>query len=75
MQERYDESLSDILRTLELESRHFGAISGFGQICLRTRDPESAIIAFEQALQINPNLRGIRDAIDSLRQNAPPKVH
>ncbi len=75
VQERYDESLSDILRTLELESRHFGAISGFGQICLRTRDPESAIIAFEQALQINPNLRGICDAIDSLRQNAPPKVH
>ena len=75
VQERYDESLADILRTLELESRHFGAISGFGQICLRTRDPESAIIAFEQALQINPNLTGIRDAIDTIRKDTPHTVH
>lgn len=75
VQERYEESLADILRTLELESRHFGAISGFGQICLRSRDPKSAVIAFEQALNINPNLAEIQDAIHSLKQNAQHTVH
>ena len=75
VQERYEESLADILRTLELESRHFGAISGFGQICLRSREPKSAVIAFEQALNINPNLAEIQHAIEALKQKAQHTVH
>ncbi len=73
-QERYDECLNDILRTLELEPRHFGALAGFGQICLKARDPSSALIAFEQALQINPNLDAVREATEALQQT-PRHIH
>lgn len=75
VQEHYDESLADILRTLELEPRHFGAISGFGQICLRLQDPQSAMIAFEQALNINPNLTAIKDTIEMLKKDVVHNVH
>ncbi|MBM3570772.1 MAG: tetratricopeptide repeat protein, partial [Alphaproteobacteria bacterium] len=51
---RDDDSIADIHRTLELEPRHFGAICGFAQICLRNGDAQKAIATFEAALAINP---------------------
>ena len=49
MEVRDAESLSDIVYTLEREPRHFGALSGFGQICLRSGDMISALLAFERS--------------------------
>src|SRR3546814_6427569 len=46
------ESVADIRRTLELEPRHFGAICGFGQICLRHGEMAAAAEAFAAALEI-----------------------
>lgn len=61
--ERRDaDSLADILRTVALEPRHFGAILGFGQICLRHGRPLEAKAAFEIARAIHPHLEGL-DAI------------
>ena len=60
------DSLRDIRRTLELEPRHFGAISGFGQICLRNGHLNEARAAFQIALSINPHLEGIRELLDDL---------
>ncbi len=54
------EACRDIARTLEREPRHFGAIAGFGQICLRQARPCEAAIAFRAALALNPHLHGIR---------------
>ena len=54
LQDRDEESISAIEETLRLEPRHFGALGGFGQICLRQDEPVSAKIAFEQALLVNP---------------------
>ena len=64
-------SLADIARTLTLEPRHFGALGGFGQICLHAGDYESALIAFEAALRINPNLTSLREAVKAIRDTAP----
>ena len=64
-------SLADIARTLTLEPRHFGALGGFGQICLHAGDYESALIAFEAALRINPNLTSLREAAKAIRDTAP----
>jgi hypothetical protein len=60
------DSLHDIGRTLELEPRHFGAIAGFGQICLRNGHLNEARAAFQIALSINPHLEGIRELLDDL---------
>lgn len=70
--ERDEESVADIARTLHLEPRHFGAISGFAQICLRRGRLREARAAFQAALAINPHLQGVSDVIDELAQAAEP---
>ncbi len=52
-------ALIDIGHTLDLEPRHFGALAGFGEICLRQNEPDVARLAFMAALKINPHLHGI----------------
>ncbi len=60
---RDTDAVDDIVRTLALEPRHFGALSGFGQICLRNGALIEAKAAFMIALTINPHLLGITEAI------------
>ncbi|MEQ8356638.1 MAG: tetratricopeptide repeat protein [Kiloniellaceae bacterium] len=52
----YAESLADISKTLELEPRHFGALSGRGLVYVELEDERRALKAFEAALAIHPNL-------------------
>lgn len=66
LQRRDRESVADIRRVLELEPRHFGAICGFGQICLRHGDRAAALFAFDAALRVNPHLGSIRAAAAEL---------
>jgi tetratricopeptide (TPR) repeat protein len=66
IEKRDAECLADIRRTLDLEPRHFGAISGFGQICLRQRHLNEARAAFQVALSLNPHLEGLREIIRDL---------
>jgi tetratricopeptide (TPR) repeat protein len=50
----YQQSLADIDRTLELEPRHIGALSGLGLVNLRMEREEAAADAFERVLAIDP---------------------
>ena len=75
LQGRDTESLDDIRRTLELEPRHFGAICGFAQICLRRGERAAALSAFEVALDINPHLGGVRAAVEDLRESLADSLH
>jgi Tfp pilus assembly protein PilF len=72
---RDTESFDDIRRTLELEPRHFGAVCGFAQICLRRGERAAALLAFETALAIHPRLAGIRAAIDDLSESLAANMH
>lgn len=54
LKQDYAGSMRDIERTLALEPRHFGAISGMGLILMATGDRYGAMNAFEQVLKINP---------------------
>ena len=60
-------SVADIQRTLALEPRHFGALSGLGQIYSELGEAERAVAAFEAALEINPHMPGARANIDLLQ--------
>ena len=62
-----EKSRADVERTLDLEPRHFGALSGLGQIELLSGDREGALKAFENALDTNPHLPGARRMIERLR--------
>jgi len=65
---RFEESLKDVHMTLDLEPRHFGALSGQGLIHMATGDTRHAIEAFEQALEINPHMPIVRMRIKLLRE-------
>ena len=53
---RYDESLTDIERTLQLEPRHFGALAGRALIYLELGQRDLALLAITEALDIHPFL-------------------
>lgn len=69
------ESFEDIRRTLELEPRHFGAVCGFAQVCLRRGQRAAALLAFEAALEINPHLGGVSAAVEELRGSLGSTLH
>jgi Flp pilus assembly protein TadD len=50
----FDSSLADIEQVLELEPRHFGALSGAGLIHLQRENLNQAREAFEQLLEVHP---------------------
>lgn len=65
---RYDKSLQDVKRTLELEPRHFGALSGRGLIYLDKGDLPEALSAFEHALDTNPHMPLIEERARQIRE-------
>jgi tetratricopeptide (TPR) repeat protein len=66
IEKRDADSLLDIGETLKVEPRHFGAISGFGDICLRHGRLNEARAAFQIALSINPHLEELHDMLENL---------
>ncbi len=62
----YQKSAADVRQTLLLEPRHFGATAGLGLIFLSLDYYESALEAFQQALDINPHLTGPKQQIKRL---------
>ena len=64
----YAASVLDIKRTLELEPRHFGALSGLGLIYDAIEDPAAALRSFEAAVAINPHLDTAQERIRELRR-------
>jgi len=71
IQQRDDECVRDIHRTLELEPRHFGALCGLAEILRSSGDGDSARFVFEAALRVNPHLTAARRAIEELVGGAP----
>jgi tetratricopeptide (TPR) repeat protein len=66
---RYSDSLADINRVLDLEPRHFGALSGLGMIKREQGDLKGALAAFRDALAVNPQLQGAKQAVEELSAN------
>ncbi len=66
-QEKYEESLIDIAKTLELEPRHFGSLAGRAVIRLRQNKPVLAIQNIIHALKFHPYLKE-KDFFPNLRQ-------
>ena len=68
LMDNLEESMGDIRRTLALEPRHFGAVSGMGLIFMQQGDHDGALRAFEQVLKINPKDAGAKRRVEELRQ-------
>jgi tetratricopeptide (TPR) repeat protein len=63
----YARSASDCQAALRLNPFHFGAAAGLGQCFLKQKKPRAALRAFKQALEINPSLDHLKDAVKELR--------
>lgn len=50
-----EESISDIEKTLALEPRHFGALSGLGMVYIQQKELQKAKQAFEELIAVHPN--------------------
>ena len=64
----YEDSLADIEETLAREPRHFGALSGRGLVYAVLEELELALLAFEAALKVNPQMTGPRTNAEAIRQ-------
>jgi tetratricopeptide (TPR) repeat protein len=69
----YEGSRADVDKTLALEPRHFGALSGLGLIDVKLDRDEEAIDAWEKALALNPNMPAIRAQLDEARERLKDK--
>jgi tetratricopeptide (TPR) repeat protein len=68
---RDEDALADIERTLTLEPRHFGALSGRGMVLQRQQKLKDALLSYREALETNPHLSGARLAIKLLEPLFP----
>lgn len=64
----HDKSAEDVARVLQLEPRHFGALSGLGLISLERDRPDEALGAFERALALHPHLPGLKQRVEQLKR-------
>lgn len=65
----YERSRTDVDKTLELEPRHFGALSGLGLIYLAEGEQEKALDAFRRALAVNPTMPGPQRWVEELKSS------
>jgi len=68
LMQEFDKSIADIHRTLELNPVHFGALSGMGLCYLGLEEPRQALVWFERAVAVNPNLDSIQHYIQQIRE-------
>jgi len=70
----YEKAIADIDRTLELEPRHFGALSGLGMSNMKLGRDAAAADAFRRLLSIDPLYpnakRNLKLAQDALAKNS-----
>ncbi len=63
----FEDSLADIDKTLTLEPRHFGALSGRGLVYMQLEEESLALDSFEAALEVYPLALGAGRNAEILR--------
>jgi tetratricopeptide (TPR) repeat protein len=65
---KISESIADIERVLEIEPRHFGALSGLGIILQRTSQERKALDVWKRVLAIYPSNQSAQKAVIELEE-------
>jgi tetratricopeptide (TPR) repeat protein len=63
-----EKSLADCDEVMKRNPYHFGALSGYFQIYVRLEDYERALKYGRRALEINPNMDGMKENIEQLER-------
>lgn len=69
----FQRSLADCGEVIRRNPAHFGALSGYGQIYFRLEQFDKAIDYWRRALQVNPNMSGVRINIEGAEQRQREK--
>ncbi|MBD3677708.1 MAG: tetratricopeptide repeat protein [Rhodobacteraceae bacterium] len=64
----YGPALADIMQTLELNPRHFGAMTGLALIFEELGYPDEALAAYREVKAIHPQQRDLDEAIERLER-------
>jgi tetratricopeptide (TPR) repeat protein len=64
--EQFDRSINDCQRTVELMPNHFGAWAGMGHCHAHEGRVCQAMKCYKRALEINPHLTGVKEALDEI---------
>ncbi|MCO6185052.1 tetratricopeptide repeat protein [Rhizobium sp. L1K21] len=64
----YKKSMSDVIRVLTLEPRHFGALSGMAIILEDTGRDEQALAVWQRLLEVYPGDRKAQNRVKSLSE-------
>ncbi|WP_349362731.1 MAG: tetratricopeptide repeat protein [Roseitalea porphyridii] len=59
----YAKSMNDIQKALELEPRHFGALSGLATILEQTGNEQAALEAWQRTLEVYPAMQAAQEAV------------
>ena len=70
----FDSSAADVVETLRLEPRHFGALAGQGMMSMQEKNIDQALLYFRRALDANPHLEQMRRYIELLSQMRDEKA-
>ena len=73
MMGRHRESVADVQSVLNLEPRHYGALSGLGMILVAIGREEEALEWLRRALEVNPYLDGVRLLADQIGERLKGK--
>jgi tetratricopeptide (TPR) repeat protein len=69
LQEEFQFSIADCWRAAERMPCHFGAWAGMGHCYAHLGQREEALESYQRALEINPHLDCVRQAVAELRRN------
>ena len=64
----HEKSLADCDEVMKRNPYHFGALAGYFQIYVQLEDFERALKYGYRALEINPNMEGVRRGIESIER-------
>ena len=67
-QKKYQLSQSDIDKVIELENRHFGALSGQGMVQIKLDNLEKALESYKKVLEIYPSNKAAQTLVDEIEQ-------
>jgi tetratricopeptide (TPR) repeat protein len=64
----YEKSIADCEQVLKRNPKHFGTLSGLGQIHVKLEQYEDALKWFRRALEVNPNMAGVEANIHQVEE-------
>ena len=67
-QKKYELSQLDINKVIELENRHFGALSGQGMVQIKLDNLEKALESYKKVLEIYPSNKAAKTLVDEIKQ-------